>query len=751
MLIFAILVVGFSGLVAQVLLLRELLVGFSGNELTIGIILANWVILEAAGAFVFGRIIDRLKNRLACFAALDIVFLTVFPLCIWGARTFKLALGIPVGLGMGIGSIFWVSLILSLPMSFIHGGLFSCCAKIYSASCHSKGVCAGRVYFWETAGTIIAGVVFTYIMIPRFNSFQIAGLIAFLNLIACLCLLYKKNGYRILNTVVVILLLIFAYLSFGPGWDNIHKLSINRQWRNYKVLEYANSIYGNIVVTEADGQYTFFSNGQPIITTPYPDLIFVEEFVNIPLLFHAQPKEILVISGGAGGLINEILKTPSVERVDYVELDPLILEMLQKYPADLLQGELSDKRVKTVNSDGRFFIKNTDLKYDLIFLGLSDPSDLQSNRLFTQEFFSLACNSLNTEGILAFRLSGSTTYLSDDLRDLNACILNSLKKVFSYARVIPGDFNLFLASDSKGIIETDSRLLNQRIKATGRKMNLLLPDYVNYRLDPRWQNWFNAVVADATEKTNRDFSGFALFNTLCLWNAQFNPALNGVFSFLQRINLGWILGLIFGLTLIFLIVISGNSRFNRLAIPYSIATTGFFGMLANLVIVFAFQVIYGYLYFEIGMLIASFMAGAALGSILISYYLDRIRRDLALFAGLETAIILSVFISLFLILSNPSHFMFFILCFVTGFWTGAEFPLANKIYLNTQGSNNFGAGIGLIYSADLLGGWLAGVLSGILFFPLLGMVNTCIVIAAFKLSSLILLLASRSREVLRHR
>jgi spermidine synthase len=750
MLIFAVLVVGFSGLIAQVLLLRELLVGFNGNELTVGVILANWVALEAVGALVFGRAIDRIKNKLAAFVLLDIIFLIAFPLCIWGARTFKLILGIPLGLGIGIGAIFWVSLILALPVSLSHGGLFSSCAKLYSISRKSYGVCAGRVYFWETLGTIFAGVIFTYVLITRFNSFQIAGAVAFLNLIICLGLLYKRVGYRALKGLTLILLAVSVCLFSASGWDDIHRLSIKKQWRNLEVLDYANSIYGNIVVTQAQEQYTFFSNGQPAITTPYPDLVFIEEFANLPLLFHMQPRSILVISRGAGGLIDKILKVPSVEKIDYLELDPLILNMLEKYPTDLTRGELGNKRVKTINLDGRFFIKQTTSRYDVVFLGLSDPSDLQANRLFTQEFFGLVKKGLNRGGILAFTLSGSMTYLAPDLRDLNACILNSLKEIFSYVRVVPGDFNLYLASDSHDIIEADSNSINQRIEVRGIKTNLLFPSYVDYRLHPRWQNWFNDALRNATEKTNRDFSDFALFKTLCLWNAQFEPRLGGLLCVLERINLKVVLGLIFGLTLIFLIINFKIPRLGRLAVPYSIATTGFFGMLANLMIIFAFQIVYGYLYFEIGMLITSFMAGAALGSILLSRYLERIKKDLALFASLEIGIILSTLITLLLILSYPPHLIFFVLCFITGFWGGAQFPLANKILGDEKigdGSifhkRNFGANIGLIYSADLIGGWLAGILAGVLFLPILGLINTCIVILAFKLSSLVFLIAPR--------
>ncbi len=60
--IFTILVIGSSGIVAQVMLLRELLVSFYGNELTLGLILANWIILEALGVFIISKSIDKIKN-----------------------------------------------------------------------------------------------------------------------------------------------------------------------------------------------------------------------------------------------------------------------------------------------------------------------------------------------------------------------------------------------------------------------------------------------------------------------------------------------------------------------------------------------------------------------------------------------------------------------------------------------------------------------------------------------------------------
>ncbi|GAG88163.1 unnamed protein product, partial [marine sediment metagenome] len=172
----------------------------------------------------------------------------------------------------------------------------------------------------------------------------------------------------------VIFLVLFGFALFTNGANCIQRSSINEQWHGQNVLHYQNSIYGNVVVTTREEQFTFFSDGVPIITTPIPDITFVEEFVHLPMLYHPAPMEVLIISGGAGGIINEVLKHP-VERIDYVELDPLILEVVKRYSTPLTDMELSSSRVDIHHQDGRYFISQTINRYDLILIGLSNPQD----------------------------------------------------------------------------------------------------------------------------------------------------------------------------------------------------------------------------------------------------------------------------------------------------------------------------------------------------------------------------------------
>lgn len=749
--VFAMLVMGFSGIVAQILLLRELLVTFYGNELSIGIILANWLILEAFGCFFLGKKVEHFKRRLQGFVILSILFSLSLPLAIYAARVVKVSIGVTQGEGLGLFPILCSSFLILLPVSSSHGALFTFGCKIHSLYSKQDATSIGKVYIYETLGTITGGVAFTYLLIPYIHSLQIALGVALLNFLLCVFLLGPN---KIVGSISLILLLLTGFLIFGGGADKLHRLSIKQQWEKQDVVHYQNSIYGNVVVTQTGEQYTFFSDGIPIISTPVPDITFVEEFVHLPLLFHPNPKEILVISRGAGGVINEILKHPSIERVDYAELDPLLLKVVEKFPTPLTKAELTDPRVNIEYIDGRLFGKRTPHKYDLFFVGLSNPSDLQVNRLFTKEFFSLVKTKLKEEGILVISLPGSLSYLSEELKNLNACILNTLKDVYPYIRIIPGDgTNLYLASTSRDVSVNTHTQLSQRLKERRLNVSLLTSGHIEYKLHPRWRDWFLNSLQGGTGRINQDFKPSGVFFSLSYWNALFSPYMRGLFRWFERINLQLFLILFSLFTVVFLVVRSKVKRLFRASIALCITTTGFAGMLFDLILIFTFQALYGYVFHWIGLLVTAFMFGTAVGGIIMTSLLPRIKKDLASFIKIELTIVLfSGILPVIFLLFHPYldrplassllQIVFLILAFLSGILVGSQFPLANKIYLSS--SSNLSRTAGLLYSADLFGGWIGGIIGGVALLPVLGLLQTCIVVVMLKVSTLIILVTSKS-------
>ena len=164
--VIAILTLGFSGLVAEILLLRELLIVFSGNELCIGIILANWLILEAFGSYVLGRRAERSKYRLEAFALITILFSLSLPIAIYLTRILKGVMGISIGESIGFLPMLYSSFLVLSAVSILHGALFTYSCRIYSLFSSPSASSVGRVYVYETVGTIFGGIACTYLLVP---------------------------------------------------------------------------------------------------------------------------------------------------------------------------------------------------------------------------------------------------------------------------------------------------------------------------------------------------------------------------------------------------------------------------------------------------------------------------------------------------------------------------------------------------------------------------------------------------------
>jgi spermidine synthase len=750
--VFSLIVMGISGIVAQILLLRELLISFYGNELSIGIILANWLLLESVGAFFLGKQIDKTRAKIELFIFVTLLFSVFLPGAVYLTRISKNLFSGTPGETVGISRIFFSSFLVFLPICLTHGALFTFGCKIHSSFTNKDSARAGypassigKVYIYETIGTISGGILFTFLLIPYFQSLEIAFFLAILNIGLCVFvgLGFWAGNYlfsrKLLLALSAVLCIVFTVILLSPLCGSMHQRSLNARWPGQNVVYYKNSIYGNIAVSENQGQYTFFSDGVSLITIPTPDIAAIEEFAHFPLLFHRDPKRILIISGGAGGMINEILKY-DIENIDYVELDPLILKAVRMFSIGLTSKELTDPRVNIQHKDGKVFIKETSSTYDLIFIGLGEPATLNVNRLFTKEFFSLISHRLNPDGIICFSLCGSTTYLSDETKNLNACILNALDQAFRHTRVIPGDKNnIYMGSNTVDLVRVDEHLLIERLKLRNIQTKFISDFHIGYRLEGQWYRWFVDSLKNATKKVNQDFRPIATFFSLSHWNNMLSPSTQPLFKIIEKLNLKFFVILLILIGTIAAVSTPRMKQPLRLSIPVCIAATGFSGMLFDLIIIFAFQIIYGYVFYWLGLLVSVFMAGTLAGGLWSVKHMDTVKNESSFFLATEAAIVI------FALLLAPIiriygygtlTALFFKIIFlavpvIPGFLVGVQFPLANKIYLS-RNKTETSTTAGLLYSSDLLGGWISGMIGGVILLPVLGLTPTCIIIVLLK-------------------
>ncbi len=765
LLVFTILVIGASGIIAQLLLVRELLVCFYGNEFTIGLVLASWLITEALGSYLIGKIVHKPKRQFIAFNILLTIFSIALPTSVYLARIAKNIVGVAPGEILSVPIMFLISIVILLPLGFTHGALFTLSCSLL-AQLKEKAV--GRVYVLETIGTIIGGVITPYLLIPNFITFDIT----FIIIVAMFFLLFIINSYpqvtALLNdktmksskkTVcfgwaglpfgVAVILLLLSLAKQIP--IELHNLALAHQWQGYNVVYSENSKYGNITVIKQAEQYTFYEDGIPVVNVPIPDIAFAEDFIHFPFLTHSAPKKVLIISGAVGGILQEMFKHP-VEEIIYVELDPLLLTAIKKFPTPLTTQELTDRRVRLIHQDARFYLTRSKEKYDLIFINILAPQTLQSNRFFTKEFFAEAKKRLNPNGILVTQSYGSLSYIGAELRHIIRTHWQTLHSVFPNVFVIPGDFTLFLAT-AEPIDITPQRLI-ERLQDRKIKTNLITPEYIQDRLSEYRTRWFwESLRLDSNDKVkfNSDFAHYAVFYNLIYWSSRTSTIYPKFFTAFQSITIFHFL-LIFTLILIIGLYLTRRLGKYKVAMPFALFSTGFVGMVLNLVVALSFQAVFGYIYHQISILITAFIVGTALGGGISTKYGDKLRKKVATFLLLELLLVLISLIIPILVILNylellndlfaVSSWLFVAFSLLIGVLLGMEFPLANMIHST---SDKITQQVGLLYASDLGGGFIGALLVSVILIPVLGIIQTCLVAALFKLTSCFLILFSQKQ------
>lgn len=149
-------------------------------------------------------------------------------------------------------------------------------------------------------------------------------------------------------------------------------------------------------------------------------------------------------------------------------------------------------------------------------------------------------------------------------------------------------------------------------------------------------------------------------------------------------------------------------------------------MSLNLILIYAYQSFYGFVFSHLALLVTAFMAGLTLGGLNMTRRLERIRNDIASFSKIEFSfIVFSLAIGLFLFYLNriPTFtfaFVFFLLSAVCGYLVGLEFPLANKIYCLDKASTKTA---GILYALDLFGACVAALVISIALVPVIGIIK----------------------------
>ena len=767
-LLFALAMIGFTATAGQIILVREFIVVFYGNELCLGVILANWLLWGAVGSWLLGRLADRLKRKIGTMAICEIILAILLPSLIFAIRSARVLLKAQPGELIGFVPMVIFSFVSLAPVCAILGFLFALGARIFPSVKGAKQI--GYTYILEGIGAGTGGLLTSLLMIRYLNSFQIAMIIGSLNITASAFLrtfLGKRKPIKIFfKGLTILLLIINVYLILPDNSVSIHFELLNRlksdrldysslkiQWGMFGLKDSKNSIYSNLTVVGIEDTYTFFSNGLSMFSVPNP--ASAEQVSHFAMLEHPDPKNVLLIGGGVSGSLGEILKHPT-KKVDYVELDPTVIELAKNWLDKKDIAPLYDPRVTIENIDGRHFVKNSKEKYNVIILDLPEPFTAQLNRFYTQEFFQEIYDILDDKGIFSIGVLSSANYLSDEHQAFLNCVYQTLDTVFADIITIPADDQIiFLSCKSKGILSYNQELLTERLRQ--RNIQAL---YVSEYQMPIWlEPWRVHSFSERIRETkniriNKDLQPISYYYDMILWSAQFSTAskiqakYNEIFKWLSKLNLWWFLLPFFVIGVLIFLLGNWKNGVRRRYILIAVLVTGFSEIAFEVIVSLGFQVIYGYMYYKLGLILTAFMIGLIGGGITITRIMDRLKNDLLTFVYTQIAICIYPLLLLLAFYIFKSGFaysfganvVFPILPVVAGFMGGFQFPLATGIYLKYN--SKVGRVAGLTYGVDLIGSCIGAFLVSAFLVPIIGIQNTCLMIIILSIIVLVLLLQS---------
>ena len=712
------------GMIAQVLLLRQAMATFSGNELSLGITLGWWLIWVGTGSGLTGNFLIRSKNILHKWFWLGTAFIIFIPLGTIGFMWTGILWGNVIGEIFGINQIFISIMVLLFFPAIGLGAWFTLFCK-FSENYVSSDNQAPLVYLWEALGGALGGIIFSYILAKQdfLSNWSIAVLISIGFSLIMILYLHKmkfdKKHYFILPVVLIILLC-------TAGIIGINKWSLSKQWEGYEVLESRNSPYGQLVVLGRNEQTSIFENGVLSLTIPDPET--AENFIHFGMVFHPDPKNILLLGGGGEG-ITECLKYGDVN-IDYVELDPTFVEILKNK-----QKNIFDKpEVKIRNMDGRLFIEKNDKKYDVISISLPDPINAHINRFYTVEFFESVYKKLNDPGILTFSVSGAENYISEELQTYLACLKSTILKVFPNVVILPGESARFIAGTPTTELIRNADKIETTLKERNVNTKYVRACYLSDRLSDLRCEQIDKAIASADPKINinKDLYPICFYYSVALWTKQKTPFIASVMEEALDLSISFLIILfsIFIIILFVLVNIFDKKKSGKVNLSVLIFIVGLLEMTLVVVTFLGFNSTFGYVYEKIGLLTASFMLGNGMGAWKIVRSSKSGKKTLFIFYFLLVIFILIIPVIFAMILKLGGGIFFelviYIMVFAAGYAGGAIYPIAYRIW-NKISDETAGAG-GILYAFDLFGSALGALMASTFLLPLYGIPATCIMV-----------------------
>ncbi len=206
-----------------------------------------------------------------------------------------------------------------------------------------------------------------------------------------------------------------------------------------------------------------------IQTTEADEFIYHEMLTHVPILAHGTARNILIIGGGDGGMLREVCRHSSVDRITMVEIDQAVVDMCKEYLPNHSSGAYDDPRVNLVIDDGMRFIANCTDKFDVIISDCPDPTG-PGEVLFSEGFYHACHRCLTDDGILVAQ-NGTPFLQIDEVKTTAKNIQGLFADWHFYHAAVPtyigGSMTFAWAAKNRQLRQLPLDILRQRFAGSG--------------------------------------------------------------------------------------------------------------------------------------------------------------------------------------------------------------------------------------------------------------------------------------------
>ncbi|OMP65949.1 polyamine aminopropyltransferase [Domibacillus epiphyticus] len=259
---------------------------------------------------------------------------------------------------------------------------------------------AAKVLFSDYAGGLVGGLLFLFLLRPYFGLVKTSFLVALINVAVALWIVFRfKKELKRFMLHAVSGFVFFLILILGALFGEEAAFHFEQKLYKDPVVFSAQTAYQQIILTREQGDTRLYLDGQLQFSSS-DEHRYHEILVHPVMAAAARHENVLVLGGGDGLAVRELLKYEDLKAVTLVDLDPAMTETARTNHllTELNKGSLEDRRVKIVNEDAFQFLEKADGFYDVIIIDLPDPNNESLNKLYTQEFYSLVRNHLRPGG-----------------------------------------------------------------------------------------------------------------------------------------------------------------------------------------------------------------------------------------------------------------------------------------------------------------------------------------------------------------